>query len=51
MIKASIILDGFPNAHKIICIYYISEILADVSVKNAKKEIKSCEMYTKKKTQ
>lgn len=49
MIKASIILDGFPNAHKIICIYYISEILADGSVKNAKKKLKVVKCTLRKK--
>lgn len=37
MTKTSIIFDVFSNAQKIVCVYYISEILADGSVKNSKK--------------
>lgn len=44
MTKASIIFDGFSNAHKIVD--YLSEVLVDSSVKNSKK-FKSCETYTK----
>ena len=37
MTKASFIFDGFTNAHKIAYVYYLSETLADKSVKNLKK--------------
>ena len=41
MTKASFIFDGFSNAHKIVYIYYISEILAD-KVSKTKKTIVKC---------
>lgn len=41
-------LGGFSNEHEIVCVDYISEVLADGSVKNSKK-IRSCEAHTKKK--
>lgn len=54
MTKTWIIFDGFLNAHKIVCIYYVTEILAERSVKNSKKKKKnnpkSCEKYTKRKS-
>lgn len=41
MTKTWIIFDGFLNAHKIVCIYYVTEILAERSVKNSKKKKKT----------
>lgn len=31
------IMEGFSNEHTIVCVDYISEVLADASVKNSKK--------------
>lgn len=47
MTKASIIFDSFSDAHKIVD--YLSEVLADSSVKSSKKN-KSYETYTKLKS-
>lgn len=46
--NALIICDVFLNAHKIVCVYYLTEILAERSVKNSKKfEVVKCTLRKK----